>query len=484
VECGETLLADDTSMRCPRCGTLYPADCVFCVECGATLVVAIGPGGAQSADRVPVPRQRRGRGPALAAVLLVALAALGLGALWWLRARAPSSPGRLAYIVQSDSRSALWLATVESSAALRAFGGADEIRYLHVAGERHDTPFLPRSQDLVFVARSGDVTSVYRLKAGTSSPDLLFKDTGDVQGAVSADGRALLVRTRRGADPYRLLWIDTTGGRAPQLVAEAPDVQYELSPRADLVLVRVARDGQTHLDLVGRQGQTAATLANGDAAAWATFSPDGGRLLCWTAGVTQPLGSLALLEAAHPERRQELLTINAAQGGFLDGGRSVWVETAGDPGRSLLLLDVASGRSVQVAVGWGEQGDLAVQGSRLYFAVQAGASRDLYAVDADSSHLRFLARGVIPVTLQAAAVGSALVWAEGQEQQWTLHLQANGSLRLGLTRPGARPGFSRDGRWIAFEQASGDGNAVWLCQTDGSQRRLVAQSAYAPVWSR
>jgi len=470
-------------MRCPRCGRLYPADCAFCVDCGVALVIATDQGSRQSLEAAPVPRRRRGRWLA-ATALLFALVALGLGMLWWLRGRAPSSPGRLAYIVQSDSQNTLWLATVENTATLRAFGGADEIRYLHVSGGRYDTPFLPSSQNLVFVATRDDMTSVYRLKAGSSSPDVLFEDASNVQGTISADGSTLLLLTRRGTEPFRLLWIDTMGARPPQLLAEAPDVQYELSPRDGLALVRVERGGQTHLDLVSRQGWTVATLASGTAPAWATFSSDGGRLLCWTGGVTQSLGSLTLLEAAHPDRRQELLTINAHQGGFLDDSRSVWIEASGDPVMSLLLLDVASGRSVQVAAGWTERGDFVAQGRRLVFTVRAGASYDLYAVDADGSHLRFLARGVIPFSLQATAAGSALVWAEGEDQQWTLLLQAESRLRLGLTRSGARPAFSKDGRWIAFEEASADGIRVWLCQVDGGHRRLVAQNAYAPAWSR
>ena len=470
-------------MRCPRCHTECPEESVFCVACGHALAHSAA-GNAAVPLRQARPSSRRWLRLALAVLGCAALVLLAAGALWLVKLRAPRPSVRLALLQTQDNRVSLLLATAGQTETVQAFGGADDIHYLTLAGQERATPFLAGGRGLLFVATEGLTTSLYRLDTGAETPTVVITHSGDIRGTFSSDGQLLLLHTREQDGQSRAVLLDGQGKKAPQTVGVGDTVEFALSPRKDTLWIRTTRSGRSRLDLVDAKGNTLTVLADDAPQAWAAYSPDGKRLLLWTPGITQSLGSLSLVDTGHPQQRQALLAVNARCGGFVDGGRSVWLDRVDPQGQSLLLLELSSQRAVEVANGVTRLQVHSGQGRNVFFEVESGGYIDLYAVQAHGRRLRFCARGVLPgsVAITPDADSTAFLLADGNA--WTLMLYDQQAAPLSNRAGSTAPDFSADGDWIAFEETSSGTSTLWTSRRDGSKRRMVAPGGDAAVWSR
>jgi Tol biopolymer transport system component len=420
---------------------------------------------------------------ALAVFGFVALVMLATAVLMFIRARAPSPAEHLAYLVKTDNQVSLWLTTIGHTETMQVFA-ADDIHYLTLAGEERPTPFVAGEKGLLFVAREGYTTSLYRMDTGAEAPTLVMSHSGDIDGTFSPDGGLLLLHAREEGGQSRAFLLDGSGSKPAQTVGLGDAVEFALSPSRDTLWVKMSRSGQTRLDLVDGKGQTLAVLAENDAQAWTTYSPDEKRLLLWTAGVTEPLGALSLVETSRPQQRQVLLVVNAQGGGFVDGGRSVWVDRVDTRGHSLLLMDLSTQSVVEVANGATALQVYSGPGNTLFFVAESGGHNDLYAVEASGSRLRFCARDVSPVSVAITPDAVSAAFAVPSEGSWTLNLFDGQAVALTNRTSPTAPDFSADGKWLAFQETSGGESALWVSRRDRSERRLVAGGGYAAVWSR
>ncbi len=136
-------------------------------------------------------------------------------------------------------------------------------------------------------------------------------------------------------------------------------------------------------------------------------------------------------------------------------------------------------------------------GDKIAFVSRRDGNLEIYVINPDGSGQRRLTRNTVGDSHPVWSPDGRRIAFESNWQVWVMNADGSGQRRL--TRNGARnfaPAWSPDGRRIAFERrlgrrqygrCSGCGNAlafeVWVMNADGSAQQMLTRRGAQPVWS-